>query len=66
LLETEEPMTDQETTDILSKLDELRAAIPIRGTRPQDMVPFNALAEVRKLIEAVKVRVTPGPRPSAR
>jgi hypothetical protein len=48
-------MTEQERTEIISKLVEPRAAIPIRGTRPQDLVPFKRLAEVWKLIEAVKV-----------
>jgi hypothetical protein len=57
LLDTEEPMTGQERTEIISKLVELRAAIPIRGTRPQDLVPFNRLAELWKLIEAVEVEV---------
>lgn len=43
-------MTETQQAILLAKLDELRDALPVRGTRPEDAEAFRLLHEVKQLV----------------
>jgi hypothetical protein len=47
-------MTETEKTKIIDMICELRAALPVRGTMPEDLVPF-------RLLEAIRREIVTGP-----
>ena len=47
-------MTGTEKAELLAKLDELRDAIPVRSTYPQDTQHFTLLHEVREMVEGLR------------
>lgn len=46
-------MTEADRAKLIALLTELRDAIPVKGTRPEDLVPFRKLGAVFKFIEAI-------------
>jgi len=47
-------MTAEQKAAILAKLTEVRDSLPARSTRWEDTKPFRLLAEVRKMVKAIR------------
>jgi hypothetical protein len=46
-------MTAEQKAELMRLLTELRDALPLQGTRPEDLAPYRKLHEIRVAIESV-------------